>query len=71
MAHTESENRLAPFTLAIAKRPSSRRPPWIWKRQARRLGLKHWGVRFVLWFAAKNWLACATLAWSDALAKFL
>ena len=27
MAHTESENRLAPFTLAIAKRPSSRRPP--------------------------------------------
>ena len=44
IAHTKSENRLA-FTLVIDRRPSSRRPPWIWKRQARRVGLKHRGVR--------------------------
>ena len=62
MAHTESENRLAPFTLAIAKRPSSRRPPWIWKRQARRLSLKHRGIRFVLCVRRQELVSLCQLA---------
>lgn len=54
MAHTESENRLAPFTLAIAKRPSSRRPPVDLEEAGQAPRLKASGITFVLGFAAKN-----------------